>query len=221
MTSPTNHAGLTSAEAARRLLDEGPNELPGAQGRSILTIVLETILEPIFLLLALSAGLYLALGDRLDALTLMSVLLLMCGITVVQAERTERVLGSLREMTSPRASVLRDGVARRVPGREVVRGDLLLLAEGDRIAADAALLAGGGVLADESLLTGESAPVRKQTWDGAQVLRAPGGDDLPFLFAGTVLVKGQGMARALATRPPWLWRADTSARPPRSCPAAG
>ncbi len=199
MTSPPNHAGLTSAEAARRLLDEGPNELPEAHGRSLLTIVLATILEPIFLLLALSAGLYLALGDRLDALTLMSVLLLMCGITVVQAERTERVLGSLREMTSPRASVLRDGVARRVPGREVVRGDLLLLAEGDRIAADAALLAGGGVLADESLLTGESAPVRKQTWDGAQVLRAPGGDDLPFLFAGTVLVKGQGMARALAT----------------------
>jgi Ca2+-transporting ATPase len=85
MTSTPDHAGLSNAEAARRLLEEGPNELPGAHGRSLLTLVLATILEPIFLLLTLSAGLYLALGDRLDALTLMSVLLLMCGITVVQA----------------------------------------------------------------------------------------------------------------------------------------
>ena len=199
MSMPINCSGLSSAEAAQRLAADGPNTLPGARGRPALLIALETALEPMFLLLALAAGLYLALGDLPDALTLGTVWLFMFGISVIQAERTERVLASLREMTSPRAQVLRDGVARRIPGAEVVTGDLLLLAEGDRIAADAVVLSGEDLLADESLLTGESAPVRKSRWDGQQTMTPPGGEDLPFLFAGTVLVKGQGMARAQAT----------------------
>ncbi len=115
-------------------------------------------------------------------------------ITIVQERRTERVLEALRDMTSPRALVIRNGMQQRIPGREVVRGDLLLLAEGDRVPADAVMLSGGAVEVDESLLTGEAVPVSKQAWDGHADFATPGGDGLPFLYAGTVLVRGQAVA---------------------------
>ena len=197
--NPEGREGLTQTEAAARLQADGPNELPTARGRGFARIALQVVAEPMFLLLLAAGGLYLALGDLADALALLVAVAVMFGITVLQEHRTERVLVHLRDLTSPRALVLRDGERRRVPGREVVRGDLLLVSEGDRVAADAALLVVGHMEVDESLLTGEAVPVRKIAWDGVRAIAPPGGDDLPFLYAGSLVVRGQGLARVLHT----------------------
>src|SRR5262249_12125374 len=130
---------------------------------------------------------------------LLSFVFVVMGITLYQERKTERALEALRDLSSPRALVVRDGQRRRIPGREVVRGDLLILAEGDRVPADAVLLSGTQLAVDESLLTGESVAVRKIPWDGKAGRGRPGGDDQPFLFSGTLVVQGQGIARVVAT----------------------
>ena len=184
--------GLSSTEAAGRLAQDGPNQLPGGKPKSNLAIVREVLTEPMFLMLLAAGGIYLALGDKGEALFLLGFVFVVIGITLVQERRTQRALESLRELSAPRALVLRDGVERRIAGAEVVCGDLLLLHEGDRIAADARLLQ-GELEVDESLLTGESVPVAKLA--GAPV--EPG--DGPDLFASTVITRGRGLARVLAT----------------------
>src|SRR5262249_22879578 len=130
---------------------------------------------------------------------LLGFVVVVAGITLYQERKTERALEALRDLTSPRASVVRDGRRVRIAGREVVRGDVLFLAEGDRVPADAALRSCLGLAADESLLTGESVPVRKATWAGRAPLARPGGDGQPFVYAGTLVTRGQGMAEVLAT----------------------
>ena len=152
-----------------------------------------------FLLLIVSVAIYLALGDLREALVLSLSLFVIFGITIFQERKTERALEALRDLSSPRALVIRDGEQRRIAGREVVRGDILILTEGDRVPADAVLLSCNDLMVDESLLTGESVPVRKIAWDGAQKATRPGGDDLPFVYSGTMLVQGRGSARVLAT----------------------
>ena len=153
--------GLSAAEAARRLQSEGPNELPSSQRRTTLVIAWEVVREPMFLLLVAAGTLYLILGDLREALVLLGSVLLVMGITIYQQRRTERALEALRDLSSPRALVIRDRQRLRIPGREVVRDDLLLLAEGDRVPADAVLRWASNLSVDESLLTGESVPVRK------------------------------------------------------------
>ena len=191
--------GLSQAEAQRRLRTDGTNELPAATQRNILAIMLEVLREPMFLLLVSAGAIYLLLGDISDALMLLGFVFVVIGITVYQEYKTERVLEALRDLTSPRALVLRNGVERRIAGREVVRGDLLILAEGDRVPADAALVSCNDFAADESLLTGESVAVRKLARADAGTLQPPGGEDLPFVYSGTLVVGGRGMARVLAT----------------------
>ena len=191
--------GLTQAEAQARLRAEGTNELPAAGQRNIQAIVLEVLREPMFLLLVVAGAIYLLLGNVGDALMLLGFVFVVMGITIYQEYKTERVLEALRDLTSPRALVLRDSVERRIAGREVVRGDLLILSEGDRVPADAALISCNDFAADESLLTGESVAVRKVAHADAAELQAPGGDDLPFIYSGTLVVGGRGMARVLAT----------------------
>jgi len=190
--------GLSAAEAERLLEQHGFNELPSPERRSVFRIVREVLSEPMFGLLLAAGVIYFVLGDIGEALLLMVFANLSISIAVVQETRSERVLEALREMTSPRALVIRDGERRDIPGREVVPGDLLLLAEGGRIPADAALVDGEGVEVDESLLTGESMPVRKRVLSGddsgGDDVSVPGGDDLPFVFSGTLLVRGSGRA---------------------------
>ncbi|MCL7464062.1 cation-translocating P-type ATPase [Phaeovulum sp. NW3] len=192
--------GLGLAEAAARLAAEGPNELPRARRRSGLRILAEVLREPMLLLLVLAAIVYLIFGDLHEALILLVVATLSVTITAVQESRTERVLEALRDLSSPRALVLRGGERLRIPGREVVRGDLLILAEGDRIPADAQLLQAEGLSADESLLTGESVPVRKRAAPPDEPPCAtPGGEDLAMVFSGAMVVRGAGIARVTAT----------------------
>ena len=201
MVLQTSDEGLNATEAAQRLREDGPNALPGDQRRSLGLIARETLGEPMFLLLLAAGVLYLLLGDLREGLILFGFVLLVLGLTLYQEGKTERALAALRDLSSPRALVLRDGQPLRIAGLDVVRGDVLVLAEGDRIAADAVLLSGSEVQVDESLLTGEPVPVRKiaAVNQAAPALAQPGGDDHTALFSGTLLVSGHGLARVTAT----------------------
>ncbi len=190
--------GLSEAIAAERLRGEGYNELPSSKRRSTVAIALEVVREPMFLLLVACGTIYLVLGDREEALMLLGFVAVVMGITLYQERKTERALEALRDLSSPRASVVRDGQQKRVAGREVVRGDLLIVREGDRVAADALLIDATNLTVDESLLTGESAPVRKaavEVPDCPSSMQPPGGDDSASLFSGTLVVQGQGFAQ--------------------------
>ncbi len=200
MTTTDAVTGLSQAEVEARLAQDGHNELPSAKPRSLFAIAAKVVREPMFLLLIACGAIYLLLGDRTEALMLLGFVLVVVSISFFQERKTERALEALRDLSSPRALVIREGEQRRIPGREVVRGDLLVLAEGDRVPADAVLLSGMNLCADESLLTGESVPVRKApATDFPPAMDKPGGDDLPFLYSGTLVVQGKGMAQAMAT----------------------
>ncbi|TIT90469.1 MAG: ATPase, partial [Mesorhizobium sp.] len=157
-TSAATSCGLSEAEARARLLAEGPNELPRSGRRTPLTIAFEVLREPMLALLLGGGAIYLLLGDLQEALILLCFATLSVAITIVQEARTERVLEALRDLTSPRALVIRGGERKRIAGREVVRGDLVVLGEGDRVPADARLLQSQDLQSDESLLTGQSVP---------------------------------------------------------------
>jgi Ca2+-transporting ATPase len=191
--------GLTEQETRERLATDGYNELPTAKKRTFLHILLEVVREPMFLMLIACGLLYLFLGDQEEALMLMGFVAVIIGITFYQEQKTERALDALRDLSSPRALVIRDGKQQRIAGREVVRDDIVLVAEGDRVPADAVLLTGSNISVDESLLTGESVPVRKKAWDGRLEMGRPGGDDQPFVYSGTLIVKGQGVTQVQAT----------------------
>ena len=217
--------GLSAAEAARRLATEGPNLLPGSAPKSTLAIVRDVVTEPMFLMLLAAGSIYLALGDRGEALFLLGFVFVVIGITLAQERKTQRALESLRDLSAPRALVIRDGQEQRIAGREVVRGDLLVLHEGDRIAADA-LLIDGQLEVDESLLTGEAVPVAKlplaqdsqnaqaSASAGAPATRAgppqarpaPSGDSAAHevasvgaIYASTVVTRGVAVAQVCAT----------------------
>jgi len=198
---PDTVAGLSGQEAARRLREAGFNELPSSKPKSLLRIAGDMLREPMLLLLVSCSIIYFLLGDVREAVVLSIFVNLVIGIEIYQQQKTERALEALRDLSSPRALVIRDGQRQRVAGREVVPGDILVLSEGDRVPADAALFSATNLTVDESLLTGESVPVRKQA-EGASTkpgMEAPGGDDLPFVYSGTLMVQGAGMARVLAT----------------------
>jgi Ca2+-transporting ATPase len=198
-----SNIGLSAAEAAARLKSDGHNELPQAERRGVLRILFDVVRQPMFALLIAGGIVYLLLGDRMEAMLLLAFASLSVVITIVQESRSERVLEALRNLASPRALVIRDGTRIQIAGRDVVRGDILMVAEGDRIAADAILLAAHDLLLDESLLTGESVAVRKLALAaGAETDSAravAGGEDLPYVFAGTLVVRGTGQALVRAT----------------------
>ena len=196
-------SGLSEREAQSRLRREGYNELPRGSRRTPFRIVLDVMREPMLALLLAGGAVYLALGNLQEALILLAFAMVSIVITVVQETRTERVLEALRDLISPQALVIRDGVRKRIAGREVVRGDLIVLGEGDRVPADAVLSHSQDVQADESLLTGESVPVRKvaHIFDTEVPPVPPGGDDLPYVFSGALIVRGTGVAEVTATGP--------------------
>ncbi len=191
--------GLTDDEARARLEQDGFNEIPSQKKRGLLAIALEVVREPMFLMLVAAGSLYLVMGEPVDALMLLGFVFVVMAITIIQERRTERALDALRDLSSPRALVIRGGASRRIPGREVACGDLLALSEGDRVPADAVLRRGMNLSVDESLLTGESVPVRKTPSPDARDLDRPGGDDLPSVFSGTLVTAGQGIAEVVAT----------------------
>jgi Ca2+-transporting ATPase len=189
--------GLTASEAAARLARDGPNELPAARRRGFVRLVWEVLAEPMIGLLVAVGVVYLLLGDREQAILLLASIGVVVAIDLVQQRRSERALEALRDLSSPRALVIRDRQIVRIPGREVVRDDLIVLAEGDRVPADGDCLWTQNASIDESLLTGESVAVRKRV-GGPAPLR-PGGEDTARVYSGTLVVQGQAVARVLAT----------------------
>ena len=196
MSLESSFTGLDAAEAARRLREDGPNLLTADRTRPLWKIVAGALREPMFLLLAAATALYLGLGDRAEGLLLGAAGLVTIGLVVAQEARSEAALRALRLMADPVARVVREGRTLTVPAREIVRGDLILVAEGQRIPADGVLVGSEVLQIDESALTGESAPVVRS---GA---RAQPPTDLSHeVFAGTLTVSGQGVVRVTATGP--------------------
>jgi Ca2+-transporting ATPase len=191
--------GLSAESAAERLKNEGYNELPSARPRKIWAIAFAVITEPMLLLLIACGSIYLLLGDLHEALVLLGFVFVIIAITFFQEHKTERALEALRDLSSPRALVVRDGIQVRIAGRDVVRGDLIILSEGDRVPADAVLLSCLNMSVDESLLTGESVPVAKTVLQPLpEKMGQAGGDDMPFLFSGSLVVQGKGVARVMS-----------------------
>jgi Ca2+-transporting ATPase len=200
---PSAPIGLTQKQAAERLHLEGPNTLGTVRGRPPIAILLGIVRQPIFLLLVVAAVLYLVLGSLAEGLFMVAAAVSSICLVTFQEFRSERALAALRQLAEPTVRVLRDGVERQIPAREVVRADAMLVGEGQRIAADAVLIGGDALTVDESILTGESVPVGKTIFrspdrdspDEAE----PGGEGTPFLFTGTMVVRGQGVARVTQT----------------------
>ena len=200
------HDGLNETQASLRLARDGPNELPVSRPRGVLRLLRDVVLEPMFLLLVACGGIYMALGDRHEALMLLGFVFVVMGITFVQQRRSERSLEALRDLSSPRALVVRDGQMRRIAGRELVCGDVVLLVEGDRVPGDMLLLESSNLAVDESLLTGESAPVTKQAAplpdesDGTNGASPVPGDNNPaHVFSGTLVTRGTARGLVMAT----------------------
>jgi Ca2+-transporting ATPase len=193
--------GLTATEAATRLATEGPNELPTATKRNLLQQTWDVARQPMLFLLLVAGTVNFLVAEPLEGIMLMASVVIVITISIYQGRRAENALVALRDLSSPRALVVRDGREMRIAGREVVRGDLVLLAEGDRVPADAVLADAANLSVDESTLTGESVPVRKRVRDPASTtdMGAPGGDATPWVFSGTLVVKGHGIATVRAT----------------------
>lgn len=177
--------GLTSAQAAERLAADGPNALPAAGRRGLPATVLAVLREPMLLLLVAASGIYLVVGDLREALILAASIAVVVTISIVQEHKAERALDALRDLSSPRALVIRDGERMRVAGAAVVAGDVLIVSEGDRVPADGRIVQSTDLAADESLLTGESLPVGKQEGDS--------------VLSGTLVTAGHGRAVVVAT----------------------
>jgi P-type Ca2+ transporter type 2C len=178
--------GLSDGEVLARRAQHGPNTLPEPKGSGALAQAWrQLVTEPMFLLLLAAAALYLLLGSRAEGLLLGTFALITVALVLVQNQRSRKALDALRAMAAPQARVLRGGVAVQCPAAEVVPGDVLLLEEGERIAADATLRSATMLAVDESLLTGESLPVAK--------------DSSHEVFGGTLVVGGHGIAEVTAT----------------------
>jgi P-type Ca2+ transporter type 2C len=194
MTAHNDIKGLTSEEAESRLRKEGYNEIPSKDKSNAWRTLVHVFSEPMLLLLVGAGTIYLFLGEMKDALVLIASVFIIIGITFYQERKTERTLEALKDLSSPRALVIRDGIHKRVPGREVARGDVIMLLEGDRVPADAIVLSCENFSVDESLLTGESVPVRKRPQENENEAGRPGGDDLPFIYSSTLVVSGRAEA---------------------------
>ncbi|MCX7041919.1 MAG: cation-translocating P-type ATPase [Gammaproteobacteria bacterium] len=190
MTEPGASPGLTAELARSRLLAEGGNQLPQPERRDWLAIALGVLREPMLLLLVAASVLYVLLGDAREAALLGASVLLVIGMTIAQEQRSERALQALRELGSPKARVRRDGEIVVIPVEEVVRGDIVLVAEGDRVPADARVIEQSDLHVDESMLTGESVPVSRIASDDPET---------GTIHASTLVVRGRGVAEVTAT----------------------
>ncbi|MCM8821631.1 MAG: cation-translocating P-type ATPase [Candidatus Omnitrophica bacterium] len=193
-----NISGLTETEAQSLLKTCGHNEIPYSGERSILIIARSIIKEPMFLLLVGCGIIYLLLGSKLEAQMLLCFVLVMMGITFYQERKSEKALRSLRDLSSPRAIVIRDGKEKRISGRDVVCGDIVVLKEGDRVPADGYLITCSNLYIDESLITGESVPVRKKIRD-SNAEGVADKDSRCNVFAGGLVVRGYGLMKVEKT----------------------
>jgi Ca2+-transporting ATPase len=193
-----NISGLSETQALNQLKKYGFNELLSSKPKSVLTIILDVVKEPMFILLVTCGTLYMLLGDIGEGFMLLASVIIIIIITFYQEKKTERALEALRELSSPRALVVRDGIEKRIAGRQVVIDDIILLQEGDRIPADAYIIEELNLKIDESLLTGESVSVKKNSWNGTDGFGGPDRGNFAFIYSGTMIVQGSGIAKVAA-----------------------
>jgi len=193
----TTREGLTSAEAARRLTEHGPNELTREEGPSPWALLARQFQGAMIWLLLAACAVAVALGEAADAVAIGAIVVLNAVIGFFQEYRAERALLALRAMSAPRARVLRDGGSVLIPAAQVVPGDVLLLEAGDVVAADGRLYEAHALQTIEALLTGESAPVEKDTTPTSQ--ETPLAERRDRVFLGTAVAAGRGMAEVEAT----------------------
>ncbi len=197
-----NIKGLSGEEVSYRLKRDGFNQLPASKGKNVFQVILTVITEPMFVLLISCVVIYFFLGSLAEALMLFFAIFVIMGIAIYQENKTEKALTALKDLSSPRALVIRDGEQKRIAGKDVVADDIIILREGDRVPADAILLWALNLNVDESLLTGESVSVLKRAIESDVEnlpMNRPGGESTPFVFSGTLIVSGQGIARVKAT----------------------
>lgn len=200
MTDREPQTGLTQKEAERLLKKYGHNELPSQKRQSVFALFFGVLKEPMLFFLLASGGLYFVMGELQDALMLLVAIFVIIGITVYQERKTEKTLEALRNLSSPRALVVRDGRQKRIPGREVVPGDIVILREGDRVPADGIVLRAENMSVDESLLTGESVAVRKREKDRTtSSIPKPGGEDMPYVYSGSLVITGHGVVQIVCS----------------------
>jgi Ca2+-transporting ATPase len=191
-------SGLGEEEARRRLDLAGPNQIAAPAGKSRWAVFWGQLQDFMVLVLLGAAAVSFFLGEAADGTAILAIVAVNAVLGFLQEMRAERSLEALRRLTAPTARVLRDGTARDLPAAEVVPGDVLLLAAGDRVPADGRLTSANGVEAEESALTGESVPVAKSTAPLAQP-RLPPGDRRNMVFQGTHLTRGSARALVVAT----------------------
>jgi Ca2+-transporting ATPase len=192
--------GLSEETAALRLKENGFNEIENEKKKSFLSILFNVVKEPIFLLLISCGTIYFLIGELSEAIMLLFSIIIVISITLYQEQKTERAVEALRDLSSPRALVIRNGEHKRIAGREVAVGDVIILSEGDRVPADCIIVDCSNLSVDESLLTGEAVAVTKiLSKDYEMEFVQPGGDDLPFVYSGTLVVSGVGIAIAKRT----------------------
>ncbi len=187
-------SGLSAREAAARLVQSGPNKMPEDRKHGGWALAREILSEPMLLLLLAAAALYLAFGDFAEGALLAGFAIVTIWLVFYQRQRSENALAALRELGAPTCRVMRDGKPVTLLSEMVVPGDILLVGEGERIAADGILLEANHLLADESLLTGESAAVGKRKAAAGENSGEPGGDNQPFVWSGTLALRGHGIA---------------------------
>jgi P-type Ca2+ transporter type 2C len=190
--------GLTQTEANARLTVYGPNRLRAEHHESLWETILEEVREPMILLLLATGVVYAIVGGLADALVIIGIIVIVIAVEVFNERRAEQALAALSRMAEPQALVVRDGTAREIPAEEVVPGDVLVLQEGQRVPADARLIEGFGLWADESALTGESVPVEKQ-YDTTLPEETPLAERANLVFSGTSINRGRGLGLVVAT----------------------
>ena len=195
MEDPAQLSGLSNEEAAERLVAFGPNTIARQARRSLGRIARETLREPMFLLLLAAAALYLVFGDLAEGIFLSCGALLSFTLVLVQEARSERALAALNALAEPKARVLRDGTLSTIPAKNLVPGDVIVVAEGSRIPADATLVEGSAVEVDESTLTGEAAACTKVALGEGHSAEA----GRSSVFASTLVLRGQALAEIVRT----------------------
>ncbi|HVR28884.1 MAG TPA: cation-translocating P-type ATPase [Thermoanaerobaculia bacterium] len=190
--------GLSSDEAARRLERYGPNELRAADRVSAFQLLLAQLKNALILILIAATVLSAFLGHLVEAITILVIVLFAVVLGFIQEYRAERAIEALQRMAAPNATVLRDGEEVKIPARDLVPGDLVLIAAGDRCPADARLVTAVNLQIEEAVLTGESMPVEKVSTTLAAT-ELPLGDRKNLVFAGTAATYGRGSGAVTAT----------------------